>query len=215
MNCLPLARLSYKVEIECTNHSYWGSSTEVGRSVNLSWVHVSWDTREPCAASMYQQSLSCSRIFPQLMFATHGCLGHCVSRTGLLTHLVRNSDLCGMLGGWTRAVAFLCRSGASPRGVGAAPLCYLSPGALTRVIGCWKGVVMEKKVSLKLADLSVSFPILGYSFLFVAAAFRSKRYYAFRDTWAFGMAEASLVPDRSWPCDSTVESLSSCQAWSV
>lgn len=41
---------------------------------------------------------------------------------------------------------------------------------------------MKKKVSLRLADLSVSFPILGYSFLFVAAAFRSKRYYAFRDT---------------------------------
>lgn len=89
LNYLPLARLFYTVKTECTNCSYQGPSTEVGRSVNRSQVRVSCETRRPCAASVRQQSLSCCRIFPQLVFATRGCLSHCVSKTGLLTHLVR------------------------------------------------------------------------------------------------------------------------------
>jgi len=80
---------SCKVKIGCLNCSYQGPSAEVGCGVNGSQVPVSCAARVPCDASMHRQSLSCPGVLPQLAFAAHGCLSHCVSRAGLLTHLVR------------------------------------------------------------------------------------------------------------------------------
>lgn len=71
----------------------------------------------------------------------------------------------------------------------------------------WLAVV-EKLLRNKqsLLQTNLPFPSLDTS-LFIAASFRNGRHCASRGVWTFGMAAAPLVPDRSWCCDSTAESL--------